>query len=113
MTRYVDRDAVKRAIQEYCFSPKEITPDGIAKVVMSVPTVDAVEVRHGEWTMVEEEAFWIQNMKESLETGKPTIEKIPVCSICKTKFGTLALDYNYCPNCGAKMDGERSTKNAT
>lgn len=44
MSRYIDRDAVRRAIQEYCFSPKEITPVGIAKVVMSVPTVDVVEV---------------------------------------------------------------------
>ena len=44
MSRYIDKEVVRRAIQEYCYSPKEITPGGIAKVVMSVPTVDAVEV---------------------------------------------------------------------
>lgn len=44
MSRYIDKDAVRRAIQEYCCIQEEITPDGIAKVVMSVPTVDVVEV---------------------------------------------------------------------
>ena len=44
MSRYIDREAVRRAIQEYCHSSKEITPDGIAKVVMSVPTADVVSV---------------------------------------------------------------------
>ena len=44
MSEYIDREAVRRAIQEYCFSPKEITPAGIVKVVMNIPTADVVEV---------------------------------------------------------------------
>ena len=32
-----------------------------------------------------------------------------VCSACGTEFSTLANDvdrFDYCPNCGAKMDGD-------
>ena len=67
--------------------------------------LDNVEpVIHARWEMVEVESFWIQNMQESLETGKPTKAKLPVCSHCKTRFGTLALEYKRCPECGAIMD---------
>ena len=57
------------------------------------------------WKIVEKESFWIQNMEESLETGLPTKAKLPVCSHCKKEFGRIAFDFQYCPNCGEKIDG--------
>ncbi len=53
------------------------------------PVVDAVEVVHGRWV-------W-------KETGEEEYEMYWVCSKCgdHTYFET-----NYCPNCGAKMDGD-------
>lgn len=87
MSKYIDRDAVRRAIQEYCFSPYEVTPDGIAKVVMNVPPADVVEVRHGDW---EEHTYG--ELK---------------CSVCGIVQEDYPHRYNYCPVCGAKMDGER------
>ena len=59
------------------------------EIIENAPTVDAVEVVHGRWL-------------ESEGT---------VCSVCNKHFftdGPLAVaNYraNYCPNCGAKMDG--------
>lgn len=50
------------------------------------PTIDAVEVRHGEWTY--ENHGW---------------SSFPKCSCCG-EMQTIGT--NYCPNCGAKMDGE-------
>ena len=55
-----------------------------------MPTVGAVEVVHGRWIEVR---------------GRYT------CSVCKGKallhFGAIgACLSNYCPNCGAKMDGD-------
>ena len=51
-----------------------------------VPTVDAVEVVHGRW---------IVNNKEA------------ICSACKfTTFEWAEWTFNYCPNCGARMDLE-------
>lgn len=56
-----------------------------------VPTVDAVEVVHGRW--IEFNSFM-------------------TCSECDTDwyYGDNDTDrFDYCPNCGAKMDGERKT----
>lgn len=66
------------------------------EIVHRTPTADVVEVRHGYWT------------------AHPASYE---CSICENEFFVegYAEDYDavedwdlhYCPNCGAKMDGER------
>lgn len=61
----------------------------------ALSTVDAVEVVHAEWDVIEDDYHF------------DTIYK---CSACKEEFvtidGTPAENlWNYCPNCGAKMDG--------
>ena len=68
------------------------TPSEVQQIINEdIPTVDAVEVRHGRYVKVHDMGcYWL------------------VCSVCgdeiPKRFGT---DYyaNYCPNCGAKMDG--------
>ena len=52
------------------------------KAVINAPTVDAVEVVHGRW----------------LEGNS----RQP-CSVCRYRG---MKSWNYCPNCGAKMDGD-------
>ena len=57
--------------------------------IVEAPTVDAVEVVHGRW-------MWEGRFK--------------ACSVCGTHIDmedTLGAGWwNYCPNCGAKMDGD-------
>ena len=54
----------------------------------AAPTVDAVPVVHGRW-----------------ETNSDRPDTL-ICSICKCGFDMWKHDpHNYCPNCGAKMDG--------
>lgn len=53
-------------------------------------TADVAEVRHGEW-----------------KKSSP-FNRFMNCSICG--FGQDHTTFNYCPNCGAKMDGERGEK---
>lgn len=53
------------------------------KEIENAPTVDAEPIRHGEW----------------IESKVGGYDK---CSVCRES--TLAK-YNFCPNCGAKMDG--------
>lgn len=55
-------------------------------------TVDAVEVVHGRWEKA-------NNRPKSY---------IRVCSACgkEAYFCGEGCSYKYCPNCGAKMDGE-------
>ena len=71
----------------------------IAPIVCLCPTVDAVEVVHGRWIM------------DKLEIGNPydgnstMIADIGNCSCCGYRCEMLPI-MNYCPNCGAKMDGD-------
>ena len=57
---------------------------------------DVVEVVHGEWVKNEEES-------------QKHIEAIYFCSACQNweAWGETEK-YNYCPNCGAKMDGDKN-----
>ena len=61
----------------------------IVKMVCAAPTVDAVEVVHGRWHTVARNGLDFIECSEC-HYGKPT-----------------AYRFRYCPNCGAKMDGER------
>ena len=72
-----------------------------------MPTIDAVPVVHGEWITTEETEWGIFPFKKK------------TCSVCDCKidhtFMLACMDYfddkdtvfHYCPNCGARMDGER------
>lgn len=57
--------------------------------VKSVPAVDVVEVKHGEWIYGDFD--------------------IPHCSECGNEVLPNQIS-KFCPNCGAKMDGERREK---
>ena len=65
-------------------------------VVRAAPVVDAEPVRHGRWEIV------------IVSTSNPYESEIEEkCSICGRfvqRYGTQPQD-NFCPNCGAKMDG--------
>ena len=60
------------------------------KEIDEAPTVDAVPVRHGNWEIYVISPFDGEDVK---------------CSECGER-GCVPY-WNYCPNCGAKMDGER------
>ena len=59
--------------------------------VINVLVMDAQEVRHGHWI----------NHYDDIWPVESTME----CSLCHEEQGIDMLDTNYCPNCGAKMDG--------
>ena len=102
MREYIDREAALQSIQELwcdnCETRKRYATvacgscgiGDVADMIDCFPAADVVEVVHGEW--------------EYYFEGKELM-----CSACKATFwddnghgGT-----NFCPNCGAKMDGER------
>lgn len=93
MSRYIDADALIAEMHNV------ILEDGedrriFYEVIERQPTVDAVDVKHGEW--IEQ------------DDGNSIYHK---CSVCgKNQYNVLLEmmqgDYHYCPNCGAKMDGK-------
>ena len=89
MTEYIDRNAAVKAIME---TKWERGSDGAMamEIVASAPSADVVPVEHGKW--IESANF---------DTG------FWVCSKCGFVSEAIAAPklYNYCPNCGKKMDG--------
>lgn len=63
--------------------------------ILDAPTVDAVEVVHGEWSTIEDDYCGLTALKCSECNQEYWFEDEPPMKI-----------YNYCPNCGAKMDGD-------
>ena len=64
--------------------------------IENFPNADVAPVRHGRW--------------EEASDGDGI-----VCPFCRTDFCTIIYDteyFNYCPNCGAKMD-EKENDNGT
>lgn len=60
----------------------------INQIITNQPTVDVAEVKHGEW---------VKN------------DKTRTCSCCGYFYINVDMeDDNYCPNCGAKMDGGKT-----
>ncbi len=57
--------------------------------LLSIPAADVAPVRHGRWT----------------EREKYTFGTMYDCSICGDRILDNGHSWNYCPNCGAKMDG--------
>lgn len=66
--------------------------------IQAIPAADVAPVVHGEWI-------------NKTIPYRADVEQRVDCSACKhIFFHTSALTYNYCPNCGAKMDGERRSE---
>jgi len=85
MSRYIDADELKKAFQhtedaEYC----RWTLSGVLGEIDDMPTADVQEVKRGLW----------------IEEERPTCY-VYRCTACGDEFDA---PYNYCPNCGAKMD---------
>ncbi len=92
MSELIDREAVREFIKSYSHSTDVVYH--MEKQLYEVPTIDAVPVRHGEWIFQ--------------ETGGSMGTK--TCSVCwyqswqsKLRMSNMG---NYCPNCGARMDGK-------
>ena len=72
------------------------TPGGARKLIAEAHTVDAVEVVHGEWVCVNEsENVWMCTGKDGCGDEILLLEGTPKDN-----------GWSFCPNCGAKMDGD-------
>ncbi len=106
-----ERDAIPKTITErYGFGVE--TPNkngdfmrgGIRKALRCMeqtPTIDAVPVVHGRW-----------NFTDFVGEDWYSIKRAWECSICRHQVESKSKNHiypkhmKYCPNCGAKMDGD-------
>ena len=104
--RLIDADALKRDICKYCndvYSDEPCEPSDCEhmRIIDSQPTIDAVEVVHGRWIPLEYDGY---------ADGNPVWD-LWECSECREEHsGDEDTLTPYCPNCGAKMDGEMHVK---
>ena len=87
MAEYIDREeALMKLMQDGC-SAKNL------QSISDMPGADVAPVVHGHW----------------IEQEDGNLDTYYTCSSCKEDFDLIAGTpcenlYNYCPNCGAKMD---------
>ena len=117
MAEYIEREAVIDEIESttwYHINCQKNLVEGAAgeadalykatdiyNVIKSAPTADVVEVRHGKWIENQEPLGWCD--VDCIE-----------CSVCHESWimdeDSSIDDYeciwHYCPNCGAKMNGD-------
>ena len=101
MAEYIEREAISEEIRKYYYkNPPNFSYgegfdrglDRAQRAILDAPAADVAPVRHGRWV----DAY-------------PDIEPNPmfmygICSECGFEQG-ISKYLNYCPNCGAKMDG--------
>lgn len=68
------------------------------ELIRRQPTVNAVEVVHGHWKE------YLHSALVRWKDGEPVWADRSVFRCSRCDFGTIAR-HNYCPRCGAKMDG--------
>ena len=99
MTEYVTKEQVIDWFRPYGHMDESIPYETMVSDLRGMPAADVAPVRHGRWI----------SLTECANEGV-------YCSICKKKVwksdyawcskrSRNKLRSNYCPNCGAKMDG--------
>ena len=93
---YIEREAAYKACEAYfsgvCVydvSASEVIND-FEEVIDAVPTADVAPVKHGHW--VKEKSDVLIHWH---------------CSVCENCYYLEEPNADYCPRCGAKMDGVR------
>lgn len=94
MAEYIKRDSVINLIKlmEYSNGVIECYADEFISDINAIPSADVTEVKHGRWLWELADNGWADH----------------ICSKCGYTINTdvhVIVDYNYCANCGAIMDG--------
>ena len=90
--RLIDAEDLKKELLS-----RDFFPALVKHAIEKSPTIDAVEVVHG---------WWDDSGRYQFPDGRKAIR----CNICGCALSACEyhlLTWNYCPVCGAKMDGER------
>ena len=84
MAEYIERESVlMKLMQDGCCTKN-------LQSISDMPAADVAPVVHGHWIEKEKYSFGIMYD----------------CSLCDNRILDNGYSWNYCPNCGAKMDEE-------
>ena len=88
MAEYIEREAAIKELMNDAPGQVGYSREDAADCIRYMDAADVAPVRHGRW--------------EEASDGDGI-----VCPFCRTDFCTIIYNteyFNYCPNCGAKMD---------
>lgn len=92
MAEYITKKAAIKAVENAPIELFQSEWEEIEEAINAVPAADVAPVVHGRW----------------LHSGYTDHLEVVKCSECNHEAFAISLyvcDGNYCPNCGAKMDG--------
>ena len=89
--RLIDVEQAKSATYQQIYW-SESAQAAVRNFIVKLPKVDAVEVVHGRW----------------LSTNDDNKKRCSQCDVIHLIAQYPHGQANYCPNCGAKMDGDRN-----
>ena len=98
ISRQAAIDAIENTDCELSSDSWDELTDAIMSLPSEQPTVDVVEVKHG---------YFIGTEFDGYADGYPVFYEWK-CSECGCIFEDEEPTYNYCPQCGAKMDGKET-----
>lgn len=101
MAKYIEKEVAVKIAEKYGLTDGSVLgrhsgiADCIASEIATLPIADVVPVRHGRWVCIRK---GYGEYKCSVCHGMD--------SNCSDYYGThVVTEQEYCPNCGAKMDG--------
>lgn len=88
MAEYIERENAIAWFMPYAHVGESIDADVVISDIKGMKAADVAHVRHGRWVTH-------SDRPDSL-----------ICYVCSCGFDMWKHDpHNYCPNCGARMDG--------
>lgn len=100
MAEYIKRDAIKARLDDLVDWCQDLRKPGLEQALAMLneePAADVAPVVRGWWEK-EPSSYWRWTSSGAVAVTRTTYR----CGLCGR--GT-AVKSNYCPNCGAKMDG--------
>ena len=101
MKEYIERDVLlseikhKNEVMKTSFLKQSLCVGDIIHCINSAATADVAPVVHAKWEPIVIQESYLD--PPYCDTCK--------CSVCEYEIDVSETVYNYCPNCGAKMDG--------
>lgn len=103
MSRYIDADAALKRFEEIHGNESELlncyNADWIVSFIETQPTADVQEVKHGRWKY---------KTLDNFRKVECTCTHCGWSGIENYDSYVDISDFEYCPHCGAKMDGGES-----
>ena len=88
---YIERESAIKSLLNDCLGQVSYSREDAADCIRYMDAADVVPVRHGRW------------VHEHISEGYAWV----MCSECEAVIHKILIRkrLNYCPNCGARMDG--------